>query len=190
MAKSKIQRRSRRTFRTPCSERILIKTERIGSLNTVKKILAPTDLSENSRWGVHYALIVGGELDAAVTIYYVVTGNEIAGFRRRHTKKTVVAANFNDLMQAYEIRLRSFVEENVTVISPVKVSQKVEFGTPEISIVETANTEKADWIIMATRGMGGLSKIVLGSVTEEVIRNAPCPVVAIPPGFSSHRGGI
>jgi len=162
-----------------------MKTERIGSLNAVKKILAPTDLSENSRWGVHYALVVGGELDAAVTIYYVVTGNEVAGFRRRRTKKTVVAADFNELMQAYEIRLRSFVEQNFAAASSVKVSQKVESGTPEISIVETAKTEKADWIIMATRGMSGVSRLFLGSVTEKVIRNAPCPVLAIPPGSSS-----
>jgi nucleotide-binding universal stress UspA family protein len=191
VVKSKIQRRSHRTrFRIPRIQRILMKTQRIGNLNTVKKILAPTDLSENSRWGVHYALIVGRELDAAVTIYYVVTGNDIAGFRRRRTKEAVVAADFNDFMKAYEIRLRSFVEQNFAEIPSVKVTQKVEFGTPEKSIVETAKTEEVDWIIMATRGMRrGLSRIFLGSVTEEVIRNAPCPVVAIPPG-SSHREGI
>jgi nucleotide-binding universal stress UspA family protein len=165
-----------------------MKSEHIGSLSTVKKILAPTDLSENSRWGVRYALVVAKQLDAAVTIYYVVTGNEIAGFRRRRTKKTVFASKHDEPLQAYETRLRSFVKENFAVISSVKVSQKVEFGTPEISIVKTANTEEADWIIMATRGMNGLSRIVLGSVTEEVIRNAPCPVLAVPPGFSSDRG--
>jgi nucleotide-binding universal stress UspA family protein len=88
-------------------------------------------------------------------------------------------------MQAYEMRLRSFVEKNCAVISSVKVTQKVEFGTPETSVVKTAKTEEADWIIMATRGMNGLSRLVLGSVTEEVIRNAPCPVLAVPPGFSS-----
>jgi hypothetical protein len=65
----------------------------------------------------------------------------------------------------------------------VKVTQIVEFGTPEIAIVKTARTQAVDLIIMATRGKSGLSRIVLGSVTEEVIRNAPCPVLAITPGF-------
>jgi nucleotide-binding universal stress UspA family protein len=121
----------------------------------------------------------------------MVTRNEIAGFRRRRTKEAAVAADFNDFMKAYEIRLRSFVEQNFAEIPSVRVTQKVEFGTPENSIVETVKTEEVDWIIMATRGMRrGLSRIFLGSVTEEVIRNAPCPVVAIPPGFSSHHGGI
>jgi nucleotide-binding universal stress UspA family protein len=191
MAKSRIQRRFHRSSdRTPQGRRILMNSKRIGSLDTVKKILAPTDLSENSQWGVRYALVVADELDAAVTIYYVVTGNEIAGFRRRPTKKTVLAPSFNEPMQAYEMRLRSFVEENFALISSAKITQKVEFGTPEISIVKMANTEQADWIIMATRGMNGLSRLVLGSVTEEVIRNAPCPVLAVPPGFSSARGKI
>ena len=184
MAKSKNKPRSHRPhLRIPRKQRILTKTERIGGLNTVKHILAPTDLSENSRWGVHYALIVAGELDAAVTIYYVVTGNEIAGFRRRRTKKTVIAADFDELMRAYTMQLRNFVEHNFAGMPQVKVRQKVEFGTPEKSIIDTAKTEEADLIIMATRGMSGLSRIVLGSVTENVIRNAPCPIIAIPPRF-------
>src|SRR5690242_988484 len=70
----------RSSDRTPHRRRIL-NSKCIGSLDRVKKILAPTDLSENSQWGVRYALVVADKLDAAVTIYYVVTGNEIAGFR-------------------------------------------------------------------------------------------------------------
>jgi nucleotide-binding universal stress UspA family protein len=171
----------------PAKGGILIKTKRIASLNMVKKILAPTDFSENSRWGVHYALVVAGELDAVVTICHVVTGNDIAGFRRRRTEATPVASHSGDFMKAYEMRLRSFVEQNFSEITSVKVSQNVEFGTPEEAIIKTARTLAVDLIIMATRGMRGLSRIVLGSVTEAVIRNAPCPVVAIPPGFTARR---
>jgi nucleotide-binding universal stress UspA family protein len=160
-------------------------SERGRSVNIVKKILAPTDLSPNSRSGVQYALTAARELDAAVTIYHVVTGNEVAKFRR---PKKEPFADFDDLMKAYEMRLRSFVEHNFAEITSVRVSQKVVFGTPEQKIIKAAKTEGVDWIIMATRGMSGLSRIVLGSVTEKVIRSAPCPVVAIPPRFSSRRG--
>ena len=185
MPKSRSQGRSlRSSCRTPRKQRTLTKRERIRSLSTIKKILAPTDLSENSRWGIQYALVVAAELDAAVTIYYVVTGNDIAGFRRRRKETARVASHTGDFLPGYQLRLRSFVEENFSAFTTAKVSQKVEFGTPEIRIIEMANTEEVDWIIMATRGMRGLSRIVLGSITEEVIRNAPCPVLAIPPGFS------
>jgi nucleotide-binding universal stress UspA family protein len=151
----------------------------------VEKILVPTDLSPVSRAGIHYALNAATALDAEVIIYYVITGNEVARFRR---PKEEAFADFDDLLKAYEMRLRSFVEQNFDEITSVEVSQKVEFGTPEEKIIETAKTEGVDLIIMATRGMSGLSRIVLGSVTEQVIRNAPCPVVAIPPYFSVGRG--
>jgi nucleotide-binding universal stress UspA family protein len=181
------RKRSHRTSlvpRTPSKRRIRMKTGRTASVNMVKKILAPTDLSQNSRSGIHYALIAARELDAAVTIYHVVTGNDVARYRR---PKKEAFANFDDLMKAYEMRLRSFVEQNFAKITPAKVSHNVAFGTPEQKIIETAKTEGVDLIIMATRGMSGLSRMVLGSVTEQVIRNAPCPVVAIPPRFSVGR---
>ena len=148
----------------------------------IKKILAPTDLSKLSLAGVRHALTMARELDAEVTIYHVVTGNEIAKLRRRK-EKTV--ADFADLIAAYEMRLASFVEQNFAEIIPlVKISQKVEFGITEKSIVETAKTEGIDLIIMTTHGRGGLSRIFSGSVTEQVIRHSPCLVLAVPRKFA------
>jgi nucleotide-binding universal stress UspA family protein len=150
----------------------------------VKKILAPTDLSELSRAGVRHALTTARELDAEVIIYHVVTGNDIANLGRRNEER-FVATDFSGFIAAYETRLANFVEENFDdILTSVKVSQKVEFGTPEKSIVETAKTEDVDLIIMATHGRGGLPRMFLGSVTEQVIRNAPCMVLAIPPALA------
>jgi nucleotide-binding universal stress UspA family protein len=150
----------------------------------VRKILAPTDLSALSEAGVRYALNAGREVGAEVIIYHVITGNEIAAFGRRRTEEKLVASH-GGLIEVYEMRLRSFIEENFAdAVTSVKVKQKVEFGTPERSIVETAKVEGVDLVIMATRGMSGLSRMLSGSVTDQVIRNAPCPVVAIPPSFA------
>jgi nucleotide-binding universal stress UspA family protein len=158
-----------------------MKTEHLASLKTVKKILAPTDLSPNSRSGVQYALTAARDLGAAVIVYYVVTGNEIVKPRRRRNKERLIATDFNGVISAYKMPLESFLQENFARdIRSVKVDKKVEFGTPETSIVKKAKTEGVDLIVMATRGMTGLSRLVLGSVTERVIRNAPCPVVVVP----------
>ncbi|HEX2229616.1 MAG TPA: universal stress protein [Candidatus Binatia bacterium] len=67
----------------------------------------------------------------------------------------------------------------------MRVRQKVEFDTPEKSIVATAKAEAVDLIIMASRRKRGLARMFLDSVTEKVIRNAPCPVVAIPANFAA-----
>jgi nucleotide-binding universal stress UspA family protein len=149
----------------------------------IRKILAPTDLSKLSLAGVRHALTMARELDAEVIIYHVVTGNEIAKLRRPR-EKTV--ADFAGVIAAYEMRLASFVEQNCADIIPLgKVSQKVEFGTTEKSIVKTAKTEGVDLIIMATYGRRGLSRMLSGSVTEQVIRNGPCLVLAIPPHLTA-----
>lgn len=151
----------------------------------VKTILAPTDLSAASEAGVRYALSAGRELGAEVIIYNVITRNEIAAFGRRRTKDKLVAPQFRGLIEIYEKRLRNFIERNFAdAVTSVKVKQKVEFGAPETAIVETAKAERVDLVIMATRGMSGLSRMLSGSVTEQVIRNASCPVVAIPSSFT------
>ncbi|HKY09787.1 MAG TPA: universal stress protein [Candidatus Binatia bacterium] len=142
--------------------------------------MAPTDFSPLAEAGVRYALNAGRELGAEVIIYHAITGNEIAAFGRRRKDK-LVPLHYRGLIETYERRLKSFVEAKFgDAVTSVRVGQKVEFGTPETSIVESAKAEAVDLIIMASRGRRGLARMFLGSVTEEVIRNAPCPVVVIP----------
>lgn len=52
-------------------------------------------------------------------------------------------------------------------------------GVPTQSILETAEQIGADLIVMGTRGLTGLKHVVLGSVAERTIRNAPCPVLTV-----------
>jgi nucleotide-binding universal stress UspA family protein len=52
-------------------------------------------------------------------------------------------------------------------------------GDVASAIIDTAHAEQADLIIMSTHGYSGLTRWVLGSVTEKVLRSAPCPVLAI-----------
>ena len=63
----------------------------------------------------------------------------------------------------------------------VRVHEKVEIGTPEINIVEQAKKEGSDLIVISTHGRSGLTHILLGIVTEKVVRRAPCPVLSIRP---------
>jgi nucleotide-binding universal stress UspA family protein len=63
----------------------------------------------------------------------------------------------------------------------VEVITQVVTGTPYLKIIETAQKEKADLIVIATHGRTGLSHLVIGSVAERIVRLAPCPVLTIPP---------
>jgi nucleotide-binding universal stress UspA family protein len=52
-------------------------------------------------------------------------------------------------------------------------------GVPWQEIVRLAVEEHADMIVMGTQGRTGLERLLLGSVAERVIRQAPCPVVTV-----------
>jgi len=48
-------------------------------------------------------------------------------------------------------------------------------------ILKTAETEKADLIILSTHGRGGVAKLLIGSVTEQVLKSSTVDILAIPP---------
>jgi len=53
-------------------------------------------------------------------------------------------------------------------------------GDPQSTIIDQALSKKADLIVMGTHGRRGFKRLLLGSVTEAVLREAPCPVLTVP----------
>jgi nucleotide-binding universal stress UspA family protein len=68
-----------------------------------------------------------------------------------------------------------------SVARGVPVDVEVELGLPAREILRRAGTLPADLIVMGTHGAGGFEHLMLGSVTEKVLRRAPCPVLTVPP---------
>ena len=62
-----------------------------------------------------------------------------------------------------------------------EVPRRMIHGDPGPAICAYAQTSSASAIVMGTRGRSGLKRAVLGSVSDYVLRNAPCPVVVTPP---------
>jgi universal stress protein A len=63
----------------------------------------------------------------------------------------------------------------------IEVRRSVVIGSLFQKIIETAEAEHVDLIVMATRGRTGLSHLIIGSVADPVVRTAPCPVLTIRP---------
>jgi nucleotide-binding universal stress UspA family protein len=64
----------------------------------------------------------------------------------------------------------------------------VDVGRPVEQILARAARHKIDLIVLGTHGAGGFTRLVLGSVAEKVLRQAPCPVMTVPPG--AHTGAV
>ena len=74
---------------------------------------------------------------------------------------------------------------------PGSLQLQLEEGRPADEIVDAAQKMDAQLIIMGTHGRSGLSRLVLGSVAERVIRSAPCPVLTIGPDAQGKiEGGL
>jgi universal stress protein A len=159
-------------------------------MTKVRKILAPADMSELSISGVRYALDVAQWQDSEVVIYHIITveetpfpqGNEDwVATQTEHPK-------LRKILEQRRKRLDAFVRENFPDgLAHGKLRQEVAIGTPYRAIVDAALTEGADLIVMSTHGRTGLAHMLIGSVTERVLRRAPCPVLAVPPPMKVNR---
>jgi nucleotide-binding universal stress UspA family protein len=61
------------------------------------------------------------------------------------------------------------------------VVRLVAVGSPHRKIIDTAEAEQVDLIVMATAGRSGFSRLIMGSIAERVVRAATCPVLTIRP---------
>ena len=65
------------------------------------------------------------------------------------------------------------------------VSRRAEVGPPATALVRVLEDERADFLVIGTRGLSALRSVLLGSVAQEAVAVSPCPVVVVPP----HTGG-
>ena len=154
-------------------------------MDKIKKILAPTDLSDLSREGVRYALNLARAVGAEVTLYHVVNYEELLHYGLEMKEKAGSYYDFrpaDSILDTYRTALARFLQDHFSDLAPwIKIREKVEMGRAEENIVEEAKKERADLIVISTHGRTGLSHILVGSVTEKVVRHAPCPVLSIRP---------
>jgi nucleotide-binding universal stress UspA family protein len=136
-------------------------------MDMLKKILAPTDFSDLSVRGVRYACQLAKGVGAEVTILNVVIVDE-SGINKGE-------------MEENKQRLDEFVVKNVADIGAnLRIRKVVDAGQPYGAIVDCAENERIDLIVMSSHGRSGLSRMLIGSVTDKVLRAASCPVLVVP----------
>ncbi len=141
----------------------------------VKKILAPTDFSELSKRGIRYALEMARDSSAEVIVYHVI---DLGGER---PERGYPFGPYHDVLEDNRRVLDKFLGDNFAdCIDLIEVRQIVEFGRSFKNIVEMADQQNVDLIVMATHGRTGLDHVILGSVAEKVVARSSWPVLVIP----------
>ena len=134
----------------------------------LKKILAPTDFSELSGEGVRYACLLANEVGAQVIVLNVIVLDETNIISKGE-------------IEVHKDRLADFVAKAVPHHgSEVKLREVVVAGQPYSAIVDCAEKEHIDLVVMSSHGRSGLSRMLIGSVTDKILRGAACPVLVVP----------
>lgn len=131
-----------------------------GKKTEVTKILVPTDGSENSEKALRYAVQLAKKFEATMTLLHV---QESHLFRMKPQASKEIGT-----------RILSKTAEQA---KGVQVDQKLEAGHPGDLIVETAKDQNYDLIVMGTKGLGAITRFLLGSVSDHVIHHADCAVL-------------
>ncbi|AEA34074.1 universal stress protein [Hippea maritima] len=139
---------------------------------SVRKILAPTDLSEASIYALSYAKAMSDKFDAKLYIYHCITDiNSYVGYVPSFPAEQIVNSLREEAIKEIEhIRNRYNIQDAEVVI---------EVGEAAKSIVEFSKKNGIDIIVMGAHGRSGLERFMFGSVTEKVMRLSEIPVLVV-----------
>jgi nucleotide-binding universal stress UspA family protein len=137
-----------------------------------RRVLCPVDLSATSAEAVRLARgVVGSHPESELVLL--------------HVTPAVVAVGDGLAIAAAEVESgleRHRLEEAFPAEPGTRTRHEVRRGSPASAICRFAADEHCDLVVMLTHGRTGLTRIIMGSVAEEVLRHAPCPVLLLRPG--------
>lgn len=136
-----------------------------------KSILLAVDGSEHSiRAAKQASSLASGTPDAIVTIVFVAD--------HANAKNEVLHSGSN---MELDLQRRKKIQPVEEALAAANIRYKVEIlrGTPGPTIVEYANKESFDILIIGSRGLNSLQEMVLGSVSHKVVKRANCPVLIV-----------
>jgi len=146
-------------------------------MKEIKKILCPVDFSESSKKIIPYAVTLAEKFSAKLYLVYVVRElRHFSGFYIPHAS----IANFEaEVSRGAEKNMQNFVKEHLEGLKNFET--RVLIGDISGEINKLVTTEGIDLIVMGTHGRKGLDKAIFGSVAEQVVKSAPCPVMTVNP---------
>ncbi|MCB0833890.1 MAG: universal stress protein [Bacteroidetes bacterium] len=149
-----------------------------------KKILVPTDFSDAAKYALEYAIELAGLYKGRLILIHVhepmvyFSDAPMAMPDIVDVEQSIVASAENTLQKVYDDLIKNKETEHGLEPAELIIAQ----GKPFIEIIKTAKEKEADLIVMSTHGRSALEHMLLGSVTEKIVRKAPCPVLTVRAG--------
>ena len=149
----------------------------------MKRIILPTDFSDNAYNAICYAINLFKEEECTFYLLHTYTP---AIYQAEYVLHSPGQIGLGDIYQENSLtQLKELKKQLIAEFNNKKHTFMVHsaFNTLVDEIVETSENENADMVIMGTQGATGAKEILIGTNTVHVIKKACCPVIAIPPNF-------
>ena len=143
-----------------------------------RKILVPTDFSEDSDLAFRMALSIAVKYQARIFLLHVISNTVQQSLADYCLDQSIVARVLSESIVFSNEKLQEVIDKNQQS-GNIKVIPDVRKGQPYEEILKEASERKVDLIVIASHGKTGLQKYFIGSVTEKVMKEAKCPVLLI-----------
>jgi nucleotide-binding universal stress UspA family protein len=143
----------------------------------IRKILFPTDFSDHSVAAFEVACGLARDYGAELLVVHVYQQTAI------FAPDGIVVAVPPEDTDALRAKLAEFRSAD----SAVRIDHDLLEGNPVDNILKAARDRAIDLIVMGTHGTTGLTRLLMGSVAESVLRKAPCPVLTIRTPVRTHE---
>jgi nucleotide-binding universal stress UspA family protein len=139
----------------------------------LKNLLLPVDFSEPSLKATEYALSLAHKFGATLHLLHVIEDPVV----------------YLPMFESYPIPTReqfeTYAQDRLENWIPageaegIRIEPRFRHGRPHVEIVEYAEENRIDLIVMGTHGRGLAAHLLMGSVAEKIVRKAPCPVLTV-----------
>lgn len=135
-----------------------------------KRILVPVDGSDSSDRAIDQAIYLAEICNAKLDFIYVANINQLA-----------INACLSDAILEAVTQAGNVILDRALAKVPANIKAEAfsETGSPAIVILEIAESENSDLIVMGSRGLGVVKGVLLGSVSQHLVEQAKCPVMVV-----------
>jgi nucleotide-binding universal stress UspA family protein len=133
----------------------------------IHTILHPTDFSEHSNVAFRIACSLAQDYHAKLLVFHVAPVQMVGA-------EGIIAPP-----EGYREALLQKLLELQARPAQVQIEHRLVEGEPVDTILRVAQEDRCDVIVLGTHGRTGLGRVLMGSVAEQIVRKAPCPVVAV-----------
>jgi len=139
---------------------------------SLKRILAPVDLSDRAVGALRYARTIAAHFDSELVLLHVLPPPQYE-FASMEVGGEVLSELFEARADQVRGELDAFARKQLPELEAQRVLVE---GDPAVKIVEYAHSERADLIVIPTHGHGTFRRFIVGSVTAKILHDADCPV--------------